>query len=66
MAISDLNGPNIYVYDVRSGSNEPMATLQSIHRAPVVALKYNPVFDTVISTDSKARMTQSMPVCASD
>ena len=66
MAISDLNGPNIYVYDVRSGSNEPMATLQSIHRAPVVALKYNPVFDTVISTDSKARMTQSTPVRASD
>lgn len=55
LAISDLNSSSIHVYDVRSGTSEPMTTLQSIHRTPVVALKYNPVFDTVISADDKVR-----------
>ena len=53
LALSDLNSPSIFVYDIKSGSNDPVATLDSIHRAPVMAIKYNPVFDTVVSADSK-------------
>ena len=57
LALSDLNSPSIYIYDIKSGSNDPVATLDSLHRAPVTALKYNPTFDTVISADTKVRST---------
>ena len=53
LALTDLNSPSIFVYDIKSGSNEPVATLDSIHRAPITAIKYNAAFDTVVSADSK-------------
>ncbi|KAJ9519185.1 hypothetical protein QJQ45_007742 [Haematococcus lacustris] len=51
LAITDFNSGDIRVYDTRSGCNDPQETLQ-VHRAPVTAMRYNPVFDTVISADS--------------
>ncbi|KAG1663107.1 hypothetical protein FOA52_010510 [Chlamydomonas sp. UWO 241] len=53
VAITDLNSPSIHVYDVRSGSNEPVAVVDSIHKAPLVSLRYVPAADTVISCDTK-------------
>lgn len=53
LAISDLNSPAIYVYDVASGSEEPVATLAALHSAPVTVMRYNAPANTVISSDSK-------------
>ena len=53
--LSDLNSPDLYVYDVRSGSNEPLTTLKTIARGPVTALRYVVPADTVVSADTKVR-----------
>ncbi|GLT63846.1 hypothetical protein SLA2020_363790 [Shorea laevis] len=52
LAISDRNSSFVYVYDARAGSNEPIIS-REIHLGPVKVMKYNPVFDTVISADAK-------------
>lgn len=39
LAISDLNSPTIRVYDTRSGSNDPVATLE-LHKHPVTVMRY--------------------------
>ncbi|GAB4824731.1 cytochrome P450 monooxygenase 71 [Ancistrocladus abbreviatus] len=51
LAISDRNSSFVHIYDVRSGSNEPIIS-KEIHLDPVKVMKYNPVFDTVISADT--------------
>eukprot|EP00878_Enallax_costatus_P002186 GHUV01002357.1.p1 GENE.GHUV01002357.1~~GHUV01002357.1.p1 ORF type:complete len:625 (+),score=138.92 GHUV01002357.1:201-2075(+) len=53
LAISDLNSPAIHIYDVASGSEEPIATLESLHSSPVVVMAYNAAANTVISSDQK-------------
>jgi peptidylprolyl isomerase domain and WD repeat-containing protein 1 len=53
LAISDLNSANIYVYDVASGSEEPIATLSTLHSSPVAVMRYNAPANTVISSDTK-------------
>ncbi|KAJ9188701.1 hypothetical protein P3X46_000071 [Hevea brasiliensis] len=52
LAISDRNSSYVYIYDARAGSNEPIIS-KEIHLGPIKVMKYNPVFDTVISADSK-------------
>ncbi|KAJ6386186.1 hypothetical protein OIU77_029202 [Salix suchowensis] len=52
LAISDRNSSSVHIYDARSGSNEPIIS-REIHFEPVRVMKYNPVFDTVISVDAK-------------
>lgn len=52
LAIADQDGPNIYIYDARGGSSEPLAVIQP-HRAPVLAMRFNSRHDTVISVDNK-------------
>lgn len=52
LAIADQDTPNIYIYDARGGSNEPLATVEA-HRAPVLAMRYNSNRNTVISVDTK-------------
>lgn len=52
LAISDLNSPALHIYDVRSGSDDPVAAFSS-HAAPVTAMRYCPAIDTVVSTDQK-------------
>ena len=54
LAIADQDTPNIYVFDARGGSNEPVATIQP-HRAPVLAMRFNALHDSVISLDSKGK-----------
>ncbi|GMH11120.1 hypothetical protein Nepgr_012961 [Nepenthes gracilis] len=51
LATSDRNSSLVHIYDVRAGSNEPIIS-KEIHLDPVKVLKYNPVFDTVISADT--------------
>ncbi|KAJ4980030.1 hypothetical protein NE237_010810 [Protea cynaroides] len=52
VAISDRNSPYVRIYDARAGSNEPIIS-REIHMGPVKVMKYNHMFDTVISADSK-------------
>jgi len=54
IAVSDNSQTDIYVYDVRSGTNEPLGVAK-VHAAPVVAMAYNTVFDIVISADTKGK-----------
>lgn len=53
LAISDSGTGLIHVYDIRSGSNEPVQELGSLHTQPVTAMRYNSAADAMISTDSK-------------
>lgn len=52
LAISDRNSLVVHIYDARAGSNEPIIS-KEIHLEPVKVMKYNPLFDTVISVDAK-------------
>lgn len=52
VAVSDVDSPAIHLYDVRSGQNEPIATA-SVHSSPVSVMRYNHVYDIVISADNK-------------
>lgn len=54
LAVSDAGSPNIYVYDVRSGSSDAVGTV-TVHAAPVTAMRFNPIYDIVISADKKGR-----------
>lgn len=53
LAISDLNSPAVYIYDVASGSETAIATLEKLHTAPVKVMRFNAVANTVISSDAK-------------
>ena len=52
LAIADRGSPAVHLYDARSGSNEAVGSA-SVHRAPVVAMRFNEPHDTVISADEK-------------
>ena len=52
LAIADRDSPAVHLYDARSGSNEAVGSA-AVHRAPVLAMRYNEPHDTVISTDDK-------------
>lgn len=52
LAISDAGAPPIYIYDVRSPGTDPVGEV-TLHMAPVTAMRYNPLHDSVISTDAK-------------
>lgn len=56
LAVAELDGPSVHVYDVRSGSDEPMDSFK-VHRAPVTVMRYNAAHDTVISIDQKGKGT---------
>lgn len=51
LAISDRNSSFVHIYDARSGSNDPIIS-KEIHMGPVKVMKYNPMFDIVISADA--------------
>ena len=52
LAVTDAGSPAIRIYDMRSGSNDPLDVL-SIHSQPVTALAFNEPHNTVISADSR-------------
>ncbi|KAF9596982.1 hypothetical protein IFM89_014696 [Coptis chinensis] len=52
LAIGDRDSANVHIYDARSGSNDPIIS-KEIHMSPVKVMKYNHVFDTVVSADGK-------------
>ncbi|XWS28600.1 hypothetical protein CRYUN_Cryun25bG0084400 [Craigia yunnanensis] len=52
LAISDRNSSLVHIYDARAGSNEPIIS-REVHLGPVKVMRYNSVFDNVISADEK-------------
>lgn len=52
VAISDKATPHVYIFDARSGSNEPSIS-KDIHMGPLKVMKYNAALDIVVSADSK-------------
>ena len=52
LVVADQDSPTLHAYDVRSGSDQPLETF-SVHRAPVVAMRYIPRHDAVVSLDAK-------------
>ncbi|CAO2840156.1 unnamed protein product [Amaranthus hypochondriacus] len=61
LAISDRDSPFVYIYDIRAGTNEPIIS-KKIHQGPVKVMKYNPVFDAVISSDARGILEYWNPV----
>ena len=57
LAISDLNSPEIHVYDVSSGSEEPTTTI-STHSTPVAVMRYAAAKDALISIDKNGKASQ--------
>lgn len=57
LAIADQDTASIHIYDARGGSSEPAATIQP-HRAPVLAMRFNSRYDTVISVDAKGELAR--------
>lgn len=53
LAISDLNSPAVYIFDVASGSEAPIASLEKLHSAHVKVMRFNAAANTVISSDAK-------------
>lgn len=60
LAVSDSTSPNINIYDVSTGSNDPIATVTA-HSAAVTALRFNPIYNIVISADSKGMIEYWSP-----
>ncbi|KAJ0020764.1 hypothetical protein Pint_31942 [Pistacia integerrima] len=52
LAISDRNSSFVHVYDARADSNEPIIS-KEIHFGSVKVMRYNPLFDAVISADAQ-------------
>nr|XP_027083935.1 peptidyl-prolyl cis-trans isomerase CYP71-like [Coffea arabica] len=52
LAISDRNSSFVHIYDARAGTNEPIIS-REINLGPIKVMKFNQVFDAVISADDK-------------
>mmetsp|Transcript_28676 Transcript_28676/g.93683 ORF Transcript_28676/g.93683 Transcript_28676/m.93683 type:complete len:630 (-) Transcript_28676:62-1951(-) len=56
LAVSDAASPAIHVYDVSAASNTPLYSLESVHAAPVIHLKYAASLHCVVSADEKGHI----------
>ena len=54
-------GRRIRIYDGRGENQNPLHVLESIHRAPVVAMGFNPTYDCVISADESGMLEYWRP-----
>ncbi|XP_072981015.1 peptidyl-prolyl cis-trans isomerase CYP71 isoform X2 [Typha angustifolia] len=52
LAISERNTSFVHIYDAHAGSNEPIIS-REIHMGPVKVMKYNHIYDIMISSDAK-------------
>ena len=55
MAVAERDSPMVHIYDMRSGSEEPLESFAP-HCSPVAAMRYNAAHDTVISIDQKGAL----------
>jgi peptidylprolyl isomerase domain and WD repeat-containing protein 1 len=54
-------GKEIRIYDGRGGDQTPLHILRRIHRAPVVAMAFNPRYDCVVSADESGMLEYWRP-----
>ncbi|XP_071507877.1 peptidylprolyl isomerase domain and WD repeat-containing protein 1-like [Diadema antillarum] len=52
LAISEAETGKIHIFDGK-GTSEPMHTLEKQHGAPVIIIKYNPIFEVALSVDKQ-------------
>ena len=52
LAIADQESPNVHIFDIRSGSEEPLEQIKP-HQSSVEHMQYNAAHDVVISVDGK-------------
>jgi peptidylprolyl isomerase domain and WD repeat-containing protein 1 len=68
VAVSECESGTIRLYDGQMTERDergyavPVSTFTSLHRAPVLTMKYNAVYDTVISTDCRGMLEYWQPV----
>lgn len=51
LAVTDESSSTIQVFDGRGENPQPLYTLNTIHRVPVIALAFNNTYDCVVSAD---------------
>lgn len=51
LAVTDQSSSTIQIFDGRGENPQPLHTVKSIHRSPVVSLAFNNAYDCVISAD---------------
>lgn len=63
VACCESETSNIHIYDVLNCMNAvPLKTYPSVHRSPVMFMKYNEHFDTVISVDTLSNIEYWCPM----
>uniref|UniRef100_T1J225 peptidylprolyl isomerase n=1 Tax=Strigamia maritima TaxID=126957 RepID=T1J225_STRMM len=55
LAVSDSESSKIFVYD-GNGTNKPLKLLETLHRQKVVIIKYNSVYEVVVSVDQSGML----------
>ncbi|XP_054162055.1 peptidylprolyl isomerase domain and WD repeat-containing protein 1-like [Oppia nitens] len=55
IAVSDTDSNKIYTYDATS-PNVTLNVFDRLHSNPVICMKYNPIFSTMISVDTKGML----------
>ncbi|TQE02108.1 hypothetical protein C1H46_012294, partial [Malus baccata] len=60
LAISDRDSSYVHIFDARSGTNEPIIS-REVHLGPMKVMRFNPVFDTVISADQQGMVEYWTP-----
>ncbi len=60
-AVSDDSKPKIHVYDGRGENQEPIHTLDRLHRSPVALMAFNDAYDCAISADGNGMVEYWRP-----
>lgn len=63
VGVDDSN--KILFFDCRGENTKPICTASKVHRAPVVAMAYNPAFHCVVSADESGTVEYWRPPDAS-
>ncbi|KAK2798826.1 hypothetical protein FQN50_008687 [Emmonsiellopsis sp. PD_5] len=61
LAVTSDSDNKIFIYDGRGENQQPLHTLASIHRFPVVAMAFNDPYDCVISADETGMLEYWQP-----
>lgn len=61
LAVADGSSSTISIYDGRGDNAEPIHTLKSIHRNPVVCLAFNDAYDCTVSADESGMIEYWSP-----
>lgn len=61
LAVSNVSDGCISIYDGRGEQQEPVMTLDKLHRKPVTAMAFNNSFDCVVSSDESGMLEYWRP-----